>query len=387
MDKSLFSSKSLGTLQRIRIDDGHDWAFIPDPLPDKWDMPIQLWPLLSLAKEELARLDGVGRHMPGDSSNLLLTPLQKREALKSSSLEGAYATAEELLLFEKSPREPTSEHDKVNSWMEVRNYSRALQVGQDLLLRLPLSIRLIREMHKELLTGVRGANRNPGNFRINQVHIGSDRRFVPPPAGIAVECLQQLEIQMNSDVTIDPLLYSFMVHYQFETIHPFSDGNGRVGRLLLSLMIFKRCNLVLPWLYLSEYFDRYKDEYVNNLFNVSVNADWKSYLEFCLRATVQQAREAIVRFDSLVDIQRKYQKIIASSGGSARLSTIVESLFNVPFITIPDVRELLNTTYPTAKNDIERLISLQILKPLARSEQRPKIFYAKEIFDVAYHGT
>jgi len=136
---------------------------------------------------------------------------------------------------------------------------------------------------------------------------------------------------------------------------------------------FKRCNLVLPWLYLSEYFDRYKDEYVNNLFNVSVNADWKSYLEFCLRATVQQAREAIVRFDSLVDIQRKYQKIIASSGGSARLSTIVESLFNVPFITIPDVRELLNTTYPTAKNDIEQLISLQILKPLARSEQRPKI--------------
>jgi len=130
--------------------------------------------------------------------------------------------------------------------MEVRNYSRALQVGQDLLLRLPLSIRLIREMHKELLTGVREANRNPGNFRINQVHIGSDRRFVPPPAGIAVECLQQLEIQMNSDVTIDPLLYSFMVHYQFETIHPFSDGNGRVGRLLLSLMILSAVTLSCP---------------------------------------------------------------------------------------------------------------------------------------------
>lgn len=385
MDKSLFSPISLGTLKKISVEDGHDWSFIPDSLPQEWEISKELWPSLAKAKEELARLDGVGRHMPGNSSNLLLTPLQKREALKSSSLEGAYATAEELLLFEKLPKEPISEKDKNNAWKEVFNYNKALKVGQQLLEELPLSIRLIKAMHRELLTGVRGANRNPGEFRTNQVHIGSDRRFVPPPAKQAIEALNMLEVQMNSENDIDPLIFSFMVHYQFETIHPFSDGNGRVGRLLLSLMIYKTCKLIMPWLYLSEFFDKYKEEYVDTLFNVSAKGDWHSYLEFCLRATTTQAREAIDRFDSLVKIQQDYQKIIGLSGGSARLNTIIEALFNSPFITIPDVKNILETTYPTAKNDVERLISLGILRQI-KEGFRPKIFYAKEIFEVAYKG-
>ncbi len=382
MNKSRFSKNSLGTLEKIITDDGYDWAFTPVPLNEKWEMPQELWPTLSKAKEELARLDGVGRHMHGNCE-ILLTPLQKREALKSSSLEGAYATAEELLLFEKKPKDPTSEHDQVNAWREVFNYGKALQVGQDLMTSLPISIRLIKEMHLELLTGVRGANKNPGGFRRNQVHIGSDRRFIPPPAYKAIECMNILELFINTTNKIDPLIFAFLVHYQFETIHPFSDGNGRVGRLLLSLMIYERCELRMPWLYLSEFFDRYKDEYVSNLFNVSANGDWKTYLEFCLQATIQQATESVTRFDSLVELQQTYHKVVAESGGNARLHRIVDFLFREPIITIPEIKTLLETSYPTAKSDIALLISLDILRPSAK-ERRPKLYFAADIFDIAY---
>lgn len=384
MDRNLFTSAALGKLEKIKTDSGDDWAFIPDPLPKTWDIPLDLWPLLSQAKEEVARLDGIGRHM-SNNTDLLLTPLQKREALKSSSLEGAYATAEELLMFEKEPREATSEHDKVNAWKEVFNYGSSLRRGLELLEEIPFCVRLIKSLHKELLSGVRGANKNPGNFRTNQFHIGSDRRFIPPPHFHADSCLYELEKYMNEEISIDPLILSFMVHYQFETIHPFSDGNGRVGRLMLSLMIYKFCNLSNPWLYLSEFFDKYKDEYVDNLFNVSAKGDWINYIKFCLRATVIQAKDSIVRFDNLVELREKYIQLIGSSGGGARLNQIVEKLFNSPVITIPDIEKICSTTYPTAKKDVELLCSLGILSEGARSH-RPKYFWAKEIFDVAYSG-
>ena len=192
-----------------------------------------------------------------------------------------------------------------------------------------------------------------------------------------------LELFINTTNKIDPLIFAFLVHYQFETIHPFADGNGRVGRLLLSLMIYERCELRMPWLYLSEFFDRYKDEYVSNLFNVSANGDWKTYLEFCLQATIQQATESVTRFDSLVELQQTYHKVVAESGGNARLHRIVDFLFREPIITIPEIKTLLETSYPTAKSDIALLISLDILRPSAK-ECRPKLYFAADIFDIAY---
>jgi len=234
MDKSLFSHNSLGKLVKIHIYSEQDWAFVPNDLPSNMAISQKIWPLLAEAREELARLDGVGRHMP--NYELLLKPLQHREALKSSSLEGTYATPEELLLFEMGPKEPKSQHDQVNSWKEVYNYGNALRKGQKLLAEeLPISLRLIKELHKELLSGVRGNQRDPGNFRRSQVHIGSDKRFVPPPPNETTTCLHGLENFIHAENDIDPLIFCFLVHYQFETIHPFLDGNGRVGRLLLSL--------------------------------------------------------------------------------------------------------------------------------------------------------
>jgi Fic family protein len=180
VDKSAFTNDAPGKLWEITIQEHRDWAFIPDPLPSQWPMPATLWNQLLEAREALARLDGVGLYMP--NYNLLLRPLQRREALRSSSLEGTYATPQQLLLFELDPREPKSPQDPVNAWREVMNYNTALELAIQSLEQRPISLNLIRNMHNTLLSGVRGAQRDPGNFRSAQVHIGSDRRFVPPPA-------------------------------------------------------------------------------------------------------------------------------------------------------------------------------------------------------------
>lgn len=381
MDKNLFSEKSPGRLIPITLQNEPDWAFIPAPLPKNWKIPKDIWPLLLKAREELARLDGIGRHMP--NYDLLLRPLQHREALKSSSLEGTYATPEQLLLFEIDPKPPKSKKDKVNAWKEVSNYNNAIRIGKNTLNDIPVSLRLLKIMHKTLLTGVRGHHRDPGNFRKTQVHIGSDKRFIPPPPNLAIECLNDLELFIHKDKDIDPLIFCFMVHYQLETIHPFLDGNGRVGRLLLSLMIYQWCELQNPWLYLSAFFDRYKEEYITNLFNISTRGDWDTWIKYCLRATISQSKDAIKRFDHMVALKDQYSKHISQCHGNTRLNTLVDRLFEVPAITIPQVKELLNVSYPTAKNDIDLLVKMNILTE-SKAKQRPKIFLSPEIINIAF---
>ena len=248
MDKSSFSSESPGSLVQIEVNREQDWSFVPSPLPTKFQIGAESWPLLAKAKEELARLDGVGRHLP--NQELLLRPLQQREALTSSSLEGTYSSPEQLLLYGMDPREPSSDKDPVNAWREVFNYGRALSLGQKQVDEgYPISLALVRQLHQALLGGVRGADRTPGEFRRTQVHIGSTRRFIPPPPIEVPRCLGEIEGHLKESSATDPLVHCFLVHYQFETIHPFNDGNGRVGRLLLSLMIYKLCGLHSPWLY------------------------------------------------------------------------------------------------------------------------------------------
>lgn len=381
MDKNLFTEKSTGKLIKINIQNEYDWAFVPELLPVNWEISEKIWPLLVQAREELARLDGIGRHMP--KYDLLLKPLQQREALKSSSLEGTYATPEQLLLFEIDPKEPKTRSDKTNDWKEVFNYSNAIRLGKKTLEDIPISLRLIKILHKELLEGVRGHHRDPGNFRRSQVHIGSDRRFIPPPPNEAVKCLNDLEIYIHNGNNIDPLIFCFMVHYQFETIHPFLDGNGRVGRLLLSLMIYQWCKLTNPWLYLSAFFDKYKDEYITNLFNISTKGDWDSWVAYCLRATIYQSKDAIKRFDKLVALRDRYINLISQCGGNIRLNTLIDRLFEVPAVTIPQLSDILNVTYPTARKDLKLLTKMDILTESDFS-QRPKVFLSPKIISIAY---
>jgi Fic family protein len=382
MDKSKFSSQSPGKLVKVSTPDP-DWAFVPAPIPRNWSIPVDLYPKLIIARDKLARLEGAGKYMP--ASSLLLRPIQQREAITSSRLEGTFATAEELLAYGLEPKNPTSQSDPVNAWKEVFNYDKALQKGQERLLKIPLSNRLIKELHSVLLSEVRGSTANPGEFRNHQVHIGANRRFVPSPPEKIQDLMRDIEEYMNdsSDI-LDPLVRSFLTHYQFETIHPFADGNGRVGRLLLSLMVSATCKLQQPWLYLSPYFEKHKDEYIDALFNVSANGDWKSWVNVCLNATISETEEAMERIDELLTIKKKYeQRIRNSKRSNVRLMQIVNLILASPMVTIPSLMKEFKVTFPTAQADVEKLVALKILQKSARAH-KPQYYMAEEIFAVAY---
>ncbi len=381
MDKTLFVENFPGSLREISANGKKDWAFIPNPLPTSWEMTHEMWTLLMEAREELARLDGIGRNMP--NYNLLLRPLQRREALRSSSLEGTYATPEELLLYEIDPKEPKSANDPQSSWQEVANYNSALELGLELLVERPFCLNLIRAMHKELLAGARGSTKDPGNFRRTQVHIGSERRFIPPPHNEVWSCLDIFEKSIHKSTDINDLIFCFMTHYQFESIHPFLDGNGRVGRLLLSLMIYQRCSLHKPWLYLSAFFDKYKDEYINLLFQVSSKGNWNDWLKFCLRGTIEQSKDSMRRFDELLELRTQYMNALTQSNGNVRLNILVEYLFESQAVTIKQLSEMCKTSYPTAAKDIERLVTVGILAK-SNISTRPKIYFAPHILDIIF---
>ncbi len=381
MDPKLFVKSASGSMVPIPRDPvtGNEHAFIPWPLPPEWEFSNRLWPLLADAKHQLGILEGLGRTLPNPT--ILLRPLEDRDAIKSSRLEGTYVTATELLVFEMQPRESKSEDDPTNPQREVLNYRRALQQGAAS--KLPLSLRLIRDLHHTLMSGVRGKDRTPGEFRRTQVAIGTDHRFVPPPPENLLEYLDPLEKYFHVKKSrYDPLVDCFLIHYQFETIHPFSDGNGRVGRLLLAIMLKQLCGLSKPWLYMSEYFEQRRDEYIQRLFNVSALGDWEGWIEFCLVGTAIQARDAIERCDRLRRIKETFMNKLPEIRGSTRLQQIVEDLFQSPFVRVADLKKKLEVTYPTAKADIGRLVSAGILRELKNIS--PKTYYAPKVFNVAY---
>jgi Fic family protein len=381
MDKSLFLPNAPGTLVPINSP-VPDWAFVPAPLPKTWQPPPELVDLLVDARQSLARLDGAGRYLPANT--FLLRPLQQREALRSSALEGTYATAEELLAYGLEPKDPSSSTDPTNAWREVFNYDAALQQGQRLLVELPLSSRVIRELHETLLKGVRGTDRTPGAYRTRQVHIGSERRFIPAPPDTVNDLIADLEQYMNETLETDCLIQAFLAHYQFETIHPFLDGNGRVGRLLLSLMTYKKCNLQSPWLYLSPYFEKHKDEYIDRLFAVSTQSDWTAWVRLCLRATISEATNALTRIDKLLKLKSIYEEKLAQQPRSTvRLQQIIVSLLSSPLTTIPALAKQFNVSFPTAQEDVRKLVALEILYESPR-ENKPRYYIAREFFAAAY---
>ena len=290
-------------------------------------------------------------------------------------------TATELLVFEMQAQESKSEDDPANPQREVFNYRKALQQGATT--ELPLSLRFIKDLHRTLMSGVRGKDRTPGEFRRTQVAIGTDHRFVPPPPDKLLECLDPLEKYFHVKKSrFDPLVDCFLIHYQFEAIHPFSDGNGRVGRLLLAIMLKQLCGLSKPWLYMSEYYEQRRDEYIQRLFGVSTLGDWEGWIKFCLVGTATQARDAIERCDRLQKIKEGFMNKLAEVGGSVRLNQIVEDIFQSPFVRIADLQRRLGVTYPTAKTDVERLVSAGILRKLKNAA--PKTYYAPKVFNVAY---
>ena len=379
MDPKAFGKNSTGKLVPSDLPDYRE-AFLPNPLPPTWEWPERLWPILKEASVELARLDGIGRYI--QTPELLLRPLQRREAIKSSSLEGTYVSAQELLLFEIERKTKPTNSDRIHSWMEVFNYSQALKVWGETREKMPISRRVICSLHEVLMTGVRGGSKMPGCFRRSSVQIGRPARFIPPPAQYVDDCISDLERYIHGERKLDCLVDAFVVHYQFEAIHPFLDGNGRVGRLLLSITIDEWCKLSAPWLYMSEYFEKRKDEYMDRLLAISTRGEWEGWIEFCLKGVVEEARETVARCTKIVDLKREYHGKIQNLGGNLRLLAIVDGLFDNPMVRIAGLAKTHGVSYPTAKADVERLSAAQILAPI--EDVYPAAYYSPEIFRVAY---
>jgi Fic family protein len=358
-----------------------DWAFIPAKLPQNWGFDYALWPLLVEAKEALGTLNGIGQTLA--DPQLLLRPLRRREAIASSKIEGTYVTPERLALFELHPSDPTSADDRRADWLEVFNYSEALEYGQKELQTMPICNRVVKGMHKILMRGVRGRTKSPGEFRTWQVQIGSTGRFIPPPASELPALMGNLEEYINKpNDQLDPLVRCFVVHYQFETIHPFGDGNGRVGRSLLALMIYQWLGHSMPWLYMSNFYEQWKDEYVDNLYRVSTQGAWAEWIEFCLRGVIAQANDAIRRCREFNRLRKDFKARLDGCSKTSRSHDIIDRLFTEPVVTIPSLVSRFKVTYHTARADVRKLMQAGILQEL--EDAYPKSYFSPELMQAAY---
>ena len=381
MNRNDFVAPS-GTLVDVVCDWGKDVAFVPDPLPPKWQWDHDLWPLLADAREQLGTLNGIGRTLP--HPGLLLQPLKRHEALTSSALEGTYATAEDLLAAGMKDKTPSAPGEPRNASQEVLAYERSLTLGQELLETLPICQRVIRRMHEVLLEGFVRSDPNRGTIRTWQVAIGTGSRFLPPPPDRVPELLANLDTYINvpnEEASLDPLVRCFVTHYQFETIHPFGDGNGRIGRALLALMIARSHDHSAPWLYMSAFFERHKDEYIDSLYRVSTQSDWRGWIELCLRGVVAQARDAIARCSRFLELRSEFATRIEKP--TSRTAPILDHLFETPLVTVASIESLCSVTYNTARTDIQLLIDADILHE--REGNYPKQYAAVELIEVA-HG-
>jgi len=312
---------------------------------------------LSAADRELARLDGTVALL--DHPEQLFRGYLKREAVLSSAIEGTHSTLADLVLFEASA------HARSNDDIEVSRYVDALDYGRLRIAELPLGRTLFRELHETLMRGG-DESATPGNFRDCLVFVGQasfeGARFVPPPPIFVDELLADLEQYLADDPEV-PLIKLALAHYQFEAIHPFRDGNGRLGRLMISLWLEREEILLSPMLYLSAYFERNKQEYYDRLLRVSTEGDWNGWVLYFLNAVATQAHDAMRRTKQLAALRTSYRVRLAGPRAPAGLQRLVDTLFATPAISVPIAVDLLNITYAAAKAQVMQLVARGILKP------------------------
>ncbi|MGH6727780.1 MAG: Fic family protein [Pseudolabrys sp.] len=355
-------------------------AFIPKPLPPPLLDLAPLVPLVSRAERALGELSGIGRTLP--NPYLLIRPFMRREAVASSKIEGTVTTLSQLLLFEVDEESTRAPGDA----REVLNYVRALEHSLKRLDELPISARLIREAHKILLTNVqsnRGAQIIPGEFRRDQNWIGArlieNARYVPPPPQEVPEAMSELEKYINTkDDEIPTLIQLALIHYQFEAIHPFPDGNGRVGRLLIPLILCERKEISQPLLYMSSYFEKNYKDYIDNLLTISQLGLWGRWIAFFLEGIEETCKDAVERAQALQTLQKKYYGNIQRARSSALLGRLIDLLFEHPAMTVPYAAERLKISYNAAKNNLNRLVEAQIIRP-SGGDSRPMVFVAADI--------
>ncbi len=357
------------------------WAFVPNPLPPKIDYPLSLVNLLSDADRALGQLAGVGTILP--NPHLLIAPYIRREAVLSSRIEGTQATLDDLYLFEAVP----SRGHLVPDVQQVVNYVHAMEYGLKRLETLPICSRLVREIHERLVEGVRGMHSTPGEFRTSQNWIGppgctlNEATFIPPPVQEMKDAMSDWEKYLHSELGEPPLVQCGLMHYQFEAIHPFLDGNGRVGRLLITFFLCQCGNLPRPLLYLSAYFERNRQEYYDRLLRVSTVGDWYGWLEFFLRGIVTQAKDAVNWATELIELHESYRRRLASRRVPRGTHEIVDELFVSPYVTITDASKRWNTSYPTASSAVKTLVKLDILEEVS-GQKRNRVYRASELLHI-----
>jgi Fic family protein len=302
--------------------------------------------------------------------HLLLSPFVRKEAVLSSRIEGTQTGLAELYAFEAGHAPRHQADPAASDAREVLNYVRALEYGLERLKTLPLSLRFLREVHERLMTGVRGGRATPGQFRTTQNWIGppggilKDASFVPPPVPEMLEALDAFEEYLHRDDGNPPLVRLALIHYRFEAIHPFLNGNGWIGRLLISLLLVAWELLPLPLLYLSAFFERHRDDYVDLLYAVSKRGAWSDWAAFFLRGVATQARDAVDRARRLQDLQREWREELGRRRAGASAIRLMESLFEAPVLSIPDAQRTLELSYPAAQANVQRLVDAGILRPL-----------------------
>jgi Fic family protein len=382
MDREEFTADAPGEIVPSTTSQGSFQAFRPDPLPPGVDAEGLISPLAD-ATQALGRLHGIGPRV--GSREVLIEPFMRKEALESSQIEGTHATLSDIYAYE-ADQEALIDEDRRQGTQEVVNYLSALTHGlATITAGEPVTVDLLREMHDRLLSGVRGEETNPGELRTTQNYIGTrpyigNARYVPPPPNLVPELLEDLVEYANREDGMHSLLRIGLVHYQFETIHPFLDGNGRLGRLLISLLLQREGLLPEPYLYLSSYFNAHRTSYVDHLLAVSQRGEWEAWLRFFLQGVRTQADEAHRRANLLVDLREEYQERYQSER-SENILELVMRLFENPYLDVNAAADWLGVQYSTANRLVDRLEDDGVLVELT-GQDRNRFYRASEVFDI-----
>ena len=347
-------------------------AFVPNPLPRDLPMSPRLVSLLVDASSAVGTLRGIGETVP--NPRLLIRPFIRREAVLSSRIEGTIASLSDVFAYEVEDQSPPG-----SDVAEVVNYVTALECGIDQLEALPISYRLVNEIHSRLLDGVRGQDTLPGQFRDVQVWIGAprstihDARFVPPPPNRLRDLFYDWEKFANESTQMPPLVRCALMHYQLEAIHPYPDGNGRIGRLLITLFLCASGVLPIPLLYMSAYFERDRRKYYDELFAVSETGDWEPWLTYFLIGVHEEARDTMERIRRIRRIQDEWRALLQSRNATAKDIQMMDELFSHPLTTVSRASKLLGMSDAGARGVLDRLIDDGILTRTRRSWPRQYI--------------
>ncbi|MGI0088481.1 MAG: Fic family protein [Nitrosotalea sp.] len=358
-------------------------TFLPNMLPPTITYDKSLITFANEASNQLGQLSGIGALLP--NPDLIIRPCVYREAVLSSKIEGTQASMLDLFRYNAGAQEGADDK-RQKRITEVINY---VSASRECLKKInngnKVDLKMIKEAHKMLLTGVRGQELEPGKIRTIQNWIGpegtkiADATYVPPPPEYVLGLLSDLEKFIHEPQPyMPPLIQCAIMHYQFEAIHPFGDGNGRIGRLLVPLVLSERKLLSQPILYLSAYIEQNKTRYYQSLLEVSQKSKWNEWIQFFLMSVITQAQDAIKRIQKLMELRAKYEKKLREKKASTNVVLLNDLLFANPLVTIPKAADFLQITYPPAKKAVEYLVDIGILKEY-EAKERNKLFIAYEI--------